>query len=154
MSGRRTSRPRPLRFDVWPTPIAAQDLRALRGDVRKAARRVRNELERSGCRAASYRLSGEGLERICVIALPHAYRMLVAFPAEREVAVLMVGPHSRDNPETDVYRRLYAALGIEVPTASRRKPPCCADDDPPVDGELVERFLERSRKLLRRRRRD
>lgn len=152
MSGPRTSRSRPSRFDVWPTPIAAQDLRALRGDVRKAARRVRAELERSGCRAAKYRLSGNGLERICVITPPHAYRMLVAFPNAREVAVLMVGPHSRISPEADVYRRLYTALGVAVPSAARRKPACCDGEAPPVDEELVERFLERSRELLRRRR--
>jgi hypothetical protein len=75
--------------------------------------------------------------------------MVVAFPAEDEVAVLLVGPHKELDPEVNVCTRLYEALGIGVPPDERRKPPCCEDVRPPVDAELVDRFIEGSQRLRR-----
>lgn len=75
--------------------------------------------------------------------------MVVAFPAEEEVAILLVGPHDETNPEVNVYTRLYESLDIEIPTDQRRKPPCCADGQPPVDADLVDNFIEGSKKLRR-----
>ena len=144
-------------FDVWPTPIATDDIDELHGDVRAAAKRKRRELELRGCDAADYRLSGADVEHICVVVLPRRHRMVIAFPAEEEVTILLVGPHDEMNPELNVYTRLYESLEIEVPTDERRKPQCCADGQPSVDADLVDKFLEGSKKLrlgkARRRRR-
>lgn len=136
-------------LDVWPTPIASEDIDELHGDVRTAAKQKRVELERRGCAAADYRLSGADVQRICIVRLPRKHRMVVAFPAEEEVAILLVGPHDETNPEVNVYTRLYESLDIEIPTDQRRKPPCCADGQPPVDADLVDNFIEGSKKLRR-----
>ncbi len=47
----------------------------------------------------------------------------------------------------NVYTRLYEALDIEVPTDKRRMPACCGDREPPVDADLVDNFLDGSKKL-------
>lgn len=112
MSGRKASEPA---FDVWPTPIAAEDLKQLRGPHADAAKQARKDLERSGCTAAHYRLSGTDVEHICVRRLRDNWLMILFFPGPREVAILLVGPHERENPEIDAYRRLYELLGVEVP---------------------------------------
>ena len=72
---------------------------------------------------------------------------------EDEVAVLRVGPHERENPDLDVYRRLYEALGVEVPDDEHRRPACCEDGQPPVDPESLERLIDRTRELTQQRRR-
>ncbi len=79
--------------------------------------------------------------------------MVLLFPAEDEVAVLLVGPHDRENPDLDVYRRLYEALGVEVPDDEHRRPACCEDGLPPVDPELLERLIDRTKELTQQRRR-
>jgi hypothetical protein len=119
----------------------------LHGEVRAVARQKRHELERHGCAAADYRLSGADVEHICIVGLPRRHRMVIAFPAEDEVTILLVGPHDETNPEVNVYTRLYESLDIEAPTDERRKPSCCADGRPPINGKLVDNFLERSKKL-------
>lgn len=134
-------------FDVWPTPIATDDFETLPDDVDKAVNQKLRELQRRGCAVADYRLSGADVEHICIVRLPRRNRMVVAFPAEEEVAILLVGPHNETNPEVNVYTRLYESLDIEVPADERRKPPCCADGQPPVDADLVDDFLEGSKKL-------
>lgn len=149
MSGRRAGR----RFGVWPTPLASEDLKALRGEHARAAKEARARLERRGCAAAGYRLSGAAVERICSLKLRDNWRMLVFFPAEDEVAILLVGPHDRENPGLDVYTRLYELLSIEVPDEEHRRPPCCADGQPPVDAELLDGVIDRTRELTRERRR-
>ena len=108
MSGPRGSKPP---FDVWLTREAAEDVKALRGAQARAVKQARAELQQIGCRAAHYRLSGAGVEHLCVLRLRDNFRMVLLFPAEDEVAVLLVGPHERENPDLDVYRRLYEALG-------------------------------------------
>lgn len=145
MSGRKASEPA---FDVWPTRLGASDLAALRGAQAKAAKRAIIELERSGCAAAHYRLSGAGVERICVRRLRDNWRMVLSFPAAEEIAIVLVGPHERENPDLDVYLRLYAALGIEVPDAEHRRPKCCSDGEPPVDAEYFEQVLEATKRAV------
>jgi hypothetical protein len=137
-------------FDVWWTPAGAASAKKLDKPIADAVDRVEVELERAGCAAASYRLTGEILEHVCVVRLPYDYRMLVAFPSEREVAILLVGRHVR-SPVLDVYTRLYRALGLQMSPDERTKPPCCEgeEDEPPVDGELVARFRDGVKRLRR-----
>jgi hypothetical protein len=149
VSGQRASK---QGFDVWPTPVAAEDLKLLRGEHADAVKRARLELERSGCAAAHYRLSGSDVEHICVLKLRDNWRMLLLFPAAQEVAILLVGPHERENPDVDVYRRLYRLLGVDVPDDEHRRPPCCGDGQPPVDPELLDRIIDRTKELARGRR--
>lgn len=150
MNGQRDFEPN---FDVWPTATAAEDLRALRGKQAEAFKNARAELERVGCRAAHYRLSGADVEHICVLKLRDNWRVLVFFPAENQVAILLVGPHDRENPQLDAYARLYRLLGVEVPDDEHRRPPCCADDQPPVDPDLLDRAIDRTKLLTRDKRR-
>lgn len=141
------SSPPDTAFDVWPTPIATDDFETLPNDVDKVVGQKLRELQRQGCAAADYRLSGADVEHICIVRLPRRHRMVIAFPDEEEVAILLVGPHDETNPEVNVYTRLYESLNIEVPAGERRKPPCCSDGQPPVDAELVDNFLDGSKKL-------
>lgn len=141
-----------MSFDVWWTPTAVVSAKKLDKVIADAVDRVQAELERAGCAAADYRLTGDVLDRICVIKLPYDYRMLVTFPSEQEVTVLLVGRHVR-NPALDVYTRLYRALGLEAPTSERTKPPCCeGEDEPPIDDVLVDRFRDRVKRLRKGRR--
>jgi hypothetical protein len=99
-------------FDVWPTPIGSEDIDELRGDLRSAVKQKIRELKSQGCAAANYRLSGDDVEHICIVVLPRRHRMVIAFPAEDEVTILLVGPPEEADPEVNVYTRLYEALGI------------------------------------------
>jgi len=150
VSGPRGSEPP---FDVWLTREAAEDVKALRGAQARAVKQARAELQRIGCRAAHYRLSGADVEHFCVLKLRDNFRMVLLFPADDEVAVLLVGPHERENPGLDVYRRLYEALGVEVPDDEHRRPACCEDGQPPVDPKLLERLLDRTKELTQQKRR-
>jgi hypothetical protein len=140
---------------VWPTPVADQQLRDLRGETRRNAKEAMDRLERHGCEAADYRLEGDEIERFCVVDLGRDWRMIVAFPERDEVAVILIGRHIERRSAIDVYLRLYESLGIELPTISQRKghPPCCPTGEAPVDRALVDRFIARERELRRRRRR-
>ena len=129
--------------------MASADLAALRGAHDRAAKAARARLERLGCAAANYRLSGEGVEHICSVKLRDNWRMLVFFPAEHEVAILLVGPHDRENHTADVYTRLYEMLKIDVPDGEHRRPPCCADGQPPVEAGLLDFVMDRTRELAR-----
>lgn len=140
---------------MWPTPVGDRMLRGLQGEIRARAKTAMDELERRGCKAADWRLEGGQLERFCVIDLGRDWRMVVAFPEPDEIAVLLVGRHIDRRPEIDVYRRLYANLGIELPTTNERigHPPCCEDNgQAPVDRDLVDGFIERERELRRQER--
>lgn len=139
------------KFEVWTTPVADRELRDLRGEIRRNARSAMDRLEQRGCEAADYRLEGDEVERFCVLNLGRDWRMIVAFPEADEVTVILVGRHLERRPAIDVYRRLYDALGIALPTIDQRKghPLCCPTGEPPVDRELVDQFLERSRELRR-----
>lgn len=141
-------------FEVWTTAIAEAQLRGLRGETRKNAKKAMDRLEQRGCEAADYHLEGDEVERFCVIDLGRDWRMVVAFPEDDEVTVVLVGQHIERHPEIDVYRRLYESLDIKVPTISQRKghPPCCPTGKAPVDRDLVDQFIARQRELSRRKR--
>jgi hypothetical protein len=108
VSGRKPSRPS---FDVWRTPIAEEDYRKLRADVRQVAGSKEQALARDGCAAADYRLSGELADRFCSLHLMRDWRMIVGFPAPKEVAVLLIGRHIHGS-QRDIYGRFYSSLGI------------------------------------------
>jgi len=153
-------------FDVWPTRIAESDRSQLRGPVARAADRQKQELERQGCKAAGYRLHGAGVEHVCSVRLTGSWRMITAFPAPREVAILLIGEHllsaeRRDPDRTDppaaldVYASLYRGLGLtDWPVGDPEHPDrCCKGASPPVDPMLVDRFISASRVDLSRDRR-
>ena len=139
-------------FEVWPTAVADRQLRDLRGETRKNAKKAMDRLERRGCEAADYHLEGDEVERFCVVDLGRDWRMIVAFPERDEVAVILVGRHIEKRRQVDVYRRLYESIGIEVPTMTQRKghPPCCPTGEPPVDRGLVDSFIAGTQQLRRR----
>jgi hypothetical protein len=114
--------------------------------------RVEADLARRGW-AANYRLTGERVERICCIHLHGTgqWRILVGFPAAREVAVLMVGQHD-ERSARNVYRRLYASLGIaDPPAGTRDKPPCCDETGGPPEHEQIAQGIEAAARAFRRR---
>lgn len=104
----------------------------LRSRVRDHLKRLRQE----GCRAAGYALSGDPpWPHICSKHID-GWRVLVAFPADNEVAVLKIERH---DDSTDPYRNLAIDLGIAVSTAERTKPPCCDyDGSAPVDASILD----------------
>lgn len=135
--------------DVRLTETANGQLRALRGDRRKAALRVLNEVEHRGCRAAGYRLTGDTLDHICCRHLYGSDRVLTMWEDEDHAVVVLIGRHDRTT--TDVYGTLIDALGMEFPESGRSKPSCCGDDGlPPVDEQLVEAVTEAVRELGKR----
>jgi hypothetical protein len=93
------------------------------------------------------------VEQICVLKLCDNPRMLLFFPAPKEVAILLVGPHERENPKIDTYRRLYELVGIAVPDDEHRRPPCCEEDEAPVDFARLGRITGRTKELFRAQRR-
>jgi hypothetical protein len=109
-------------------------------------------LERVGCDAAGYRLSGVGVERLCVVHLWGRWRLLLAFP-EPEVAVIIdVGEHLAHDSGRDIYQRLYEAVGLEPPDAVRDKPACCDDAGPPANAAEVDRLRDAFTELAKPRR--
>jgi plasmid maintenance system killer protein len=136
-------------FDVWFTPVGREDYNDLRADLRREVDSAVAALERRGCAAAHYRLAGANSDvgRICVIHLSREWRIILGFPAENEVAVLLIGRHLRG--ARSVYERLYRLLGVKAPTEERSKPPCCQDDEPPVAAELVSGIVANAKRLRR-----
>lgn len=110
-------------------------------------------LERVGCDAAGYRLSGQGLDRLCIVHLWGAWRMLIAFPEPAVAVVIDIGEHLAHDPGHDIYQRLYDAAGIEAPDAGRDKPPCCDEVGPPADTAEVDRLRDAFKGFTKRRRR-
>lgn len=138
-----------MAFAVLATPIANAAIAALRGRVRTSFERKRNELVAQGCRTAGYRLTGEGVDHICVAHLADDYRLVSVFLDKSRIAVVLVGRHT--GGLGDVYRTLYELLELDVPAEPRTRPPCCDEpNDPPVDPELIRRFLAGSKQLLDR----
>lgn len=145
------------RFEVWRTPIGAEDLDLLPARARRLAEQRMREMESQGCRAAGYRLQGAGVDHICAVWLTRNHRLVVGFPSAQEVVVLLAGPHDDERAELDVYRTLYDVLGIsDYPTGDPLHEQDCCEDAvlPPVDGELVDRFVAGARALRGRRRRE
>ena len=100
MSGPTDSEPP---FDVWLAREAAEDVKGLRGAHAREVKKARAELERIECKAAHYRLSGAEVEHLCVLKLRDNHRMVLLFPAQNEIAVLLLarmggdlgGPYAR-----------------------------------------------------------
>jgi hypothetical protein len=163
------------RFDVWPTPIGQEDLNRLRGRAKTRWGQVEQELQRQGCKAAGYRLQGDGVDSLCCVHLTDDWRLITSFPATGDVCVVLVGQHvlsagarRSDNPDAlsslDVYASLYHGLGLtNWPDGDpEHGQPCCEDAmDPPLDADAAERFkavsssvgLDRNRRREARRKR-
>jgi hypothetical protein len=109
--------------------VIARDKRTPK-EVRAAFVAAYEQLEASGCKAASYRLSGAGeLPRYCVVTLPRNWRLIIEFPGEDEVALLILAEHSRSS---DPYALLAELAGLERhPSTPRTKMACCSDDGLP-----------------------
>ncbi|MHB8295578.1 MAG: hypothetical protein ACYDH5_13330 [Acidimicrobiales bacterium] len=108
-------------------------------------------LQRSGCDAAGYRLTGKTVERLCMVHLYGAWRLLLAFPEPDVAVVIDVGKHLAQDRHDDIYARLYEALGIQPGEETRTKPPCCDDADlPPVTTQLVDDLTDAYRSMTRR----
>jgi hypothetical protein len=110
-------------------------------------------LERVGCDAAGYRLSGEAVDRLCVVHLWGDWRLLIAFPEPQVAVIIDVGEHLAHDPGRAVYQRLYEAVGMAPPDAVRDKPPCCDKAGPPVDAAEVDRLRDAFKELKPRRQR-
>ena len=140
-----------MSFTVSITPTGQRSVDALRGKARKSFDAAVERLASEGCKAGDYRLTGEGIEHICSVQLYGRHRALVCFPDDQSVVVLLVGEHTNDDPEVDVYRSLYRLLELPEPTAKRTKPPCCDEaEQPSVDPKLLEHFRDRAVQLRRR----
>jgi plasmid maintenance system killer protein len=136
-------------FDVWFTPVGREDYSHLRADLRRQVDAVAAALASSGCAAADYRLAGTDSDvgRICVVHLSRDWRLILGFPADNEVAVLLIGRHLRG--ARSIYDRLYRLLGVNEPPDERSKPPCCEDGVSPVDRDLVQRVVDNAKRLRR-----
>ncbi len=143
-----------MSFSVSITPTGQRSVDALRGKARKSFDAAVRRLASEGCKAGDYRLTGEGVDHICAMHLYGRHRLLVGFPDDRQVVVLLVGEHAVNDPEVDVYRSLYRLLDLAEPTAKRTKPPCCDEaGQAPVDSKLLDRFSAGANALVRRPRR-
>jgi mRNA-degrading endonuclease RelE of RelBE toxin-antitoxin system len=141
-------------FSISITPTGQRSVDALRGKARKSFDAAVRRLAAEGCKAGDYRLTGEGADHICAMHLYGRYRLLIGFPDDRQVVVLLVGEHKTDDPDLDVYRSLYRLLDLPEPTTKRTKPPCCDEaGQGPVDSEVFDRFSAGAKALVRRRRR-
>lgn len=125
----------------------------LRRTHRAAYDQFLTELRSQGCKALGYRLTGDVVEHLCVRHLVRATRVVVAFTAEDEATIVLVGPHADDDPHNDVYTLLYELAGLErPPQGERTKPSCCSIEDglPPLaDQRLVDDLVSRARNLTR-----
>lgn len=120
--------------------------------MRDSLKQALRALERSGCEAAGYRLTGLTLERLCMVHLYGSWRLLLAFPEPDLAVVIDIGEHLVSDHHRDIYTRLYEALGTEPSQETRTKPPCCDDTGiPPVTAELVDDLTNAYRALTRRR---
>ncbi len=143
-----------MSFSVSITPTGQRSVDALRGKARKSFDAAVRRLALEGCKAGDYRLTGEGVDHICAVHLYGRHRLLACFPDDRQVVVLLVGEHTSDDPEVDIYRSLYRLLDLPEPTAKRTKPPCCEDaEQSPVDAVVLDRFSAGAKALVRTRRR-
>lgn len=120
--------------------------------MRDSLKQALRALERSGCEAAGYRLAGQTLERLCMVHLYGSWRLLLAFPEPDLAVVVDIGEHLASDRHSDIYTRLYEALGTQPSQAARTKPPCCGDTGmPPVTAELVDHLTNAYRVLNKRR---
>ncbi len=140
-----------MSFSISITPTGQSSVDALRGKARKSFDVAVRQLAAEGCKAGDYRLTGESVDHICAVRLYGRHRLLVCFPDDQQVVVLLVGEHTNNDPEVDVYRSLYRLLDLPEPTAKRTKPPCCDEaGQAPVDPVLLDRFRDRAKELNRK----
>lgn len=119
--------------------------------MRDSLRTALVALERVGCDAAGYRLTGSMVERLCVVHLYGRWRLLLAFPEPDLAVIIDIAQHGADN-DGDIYARLYEVLGMTPPAGLRDKPPCCdAAGTPPEATELIDQMTRAYRRLTRRR---
>ncbi|AHJ58563.1 hypothetical protein [Amycolatopsis keratiniphila] len=141
-----------MQVRVRATPIAQQQIGQLRGRPQRAFESWLQRIKTSGCKALTYRMTGEHVERLCVFHFYGELRVIVAFAAPQDARVLLVGPHDDADPGIDVYTQLFELLGIPRPTERVGKPDCCGPDKrPPVWGEDVEMLTDQFHKLAKRR---
>ncbi|MFH9348173.1 hypothetical protein [Kitasatospora sp. NPDC017646] len=141
---------------VETTDIAAADALALRGREKKSFLDWTYDLEQRGCGALDYRLTGPApVDRMCVKHLFGNLRAIVAFDGDGTAWIVMVGPHDEQDPERNVYARLWKLIGLDAPPEGKRtKPRCCsAAGLAPMDEGTVQDLVDRCRDLARRRRR-
>ncbi len=121
--------------------------------MRDSLRAAIEALERSGCEAAGYRLTGTGVEHFCVVHLWGRWRLLLGFSDPTVAVIIDVGEHRGDDAARDVYTRLYDALDVDPPAEPRDKPPCCDESGPPVESAQLQEIEDGYQALTRRRRR-
>jgi hypothetical protein len=111
------------------TPSADAAVRKLRGKPAEDWDRLKPELKAQGCRAAGYRLLGEGVWSLyCCKHLHGQWRVISTFEPGI-VWVIEVAEH--DGP--GLYKRLSDELGISAVGRRREeKPRCCSDDGWPT----------------------
>jgi len=144
-------------LEVRATRLAQVQIETLRGPNRKVFTRFVGELADNGCEALHYRVTGEGLDKLCVRHLRGAWRVVVAFhPDENTAWIVLVAEHTDDDPGRNAYEPLYEIVGHR-PRADqrRRKPPCYDEEDaaPDATDQLAELLAARARDVLRGRRR-
>lgn len=140
------------KFTVTRGAGAVGDLKTVPTNLRPALTQIVERLGREGCRAAGYALSGEPpWPHLCAVHFD-GWRVIVAFPAADEVAIVKVAPHDQAN---DPYREIADELRVPVSTDERTKPPCCdPQGEPPVDAAVVEQLDAAFSKLTRRQQRE
>lgn len=132
-----------------------EDAKALTGRGKKFFNTWLLDLEREGCRAMGYRLTGAPpLDRLCVRHLNSNLRVVVSFDPEGTAWILLVGPHD-ESSAVNVYGRLMELADITVvPAEERTKPSCCsARGLPPESEAVVQDLVDRCNETVRRRRR-
>jgi hypothetical protein len=82
-----------------------------------------------------------------VLVLPSGWRLVMDFPAPRELRILLLAPHTKDS---DPYGVIAEALGVERAPGGKDKPACCDDEGtppepPPLDVKQLEAAAPRRR---------
>lgn len=149
------------------SPIAVEDVLALPRPVAKKLAQKKRALEVHGCAEAGHRLQGPEVENICQVRVAR-WRVITAFASENEMWVLRVaqhllGPEERDSEspdpriELDAYASVFRALDLDDwPDGDPAHPdPCCDEDGrPPVDSDLIDRFMAGAEDLVAARKRE
>lgn len=139
----RPASPAEPTFLVRPTRAVDHKIRAADTprSVRSAYADKYTALQKHGCAAADYRLSGAGAwPRFCVINLGSGYKLVLAFQDEHTVVLAHLDRHDQ---RTDPYAWLEEAFGLPDRSGhgggQGNRVGCCADDgSPPVDQDLAE----------------
>jgi len=144
-----------MRTQVEETPRASQQVGSLRRKDRERYDQFLDMLEAEGCKALTYRLTGDlPIDHLCVKHLAGNLRIVVGFEGPRQAWVLLVGVHDRADPGVDVYTELYRLAGLDdVPEGERTKPSCCDSDGvAPFMAPEVTQLANQARMIRRRRR--